>query len=147
MRGRRNGADRRGPDLRSCNRPQTRDRDDPRVGPPAVDLEPESRRILIEALMSACPIVGHDRPHRSELVSIRGGGLLCPLGDWRPGDGALAARTTDQAWLVELIRRASRDSGRCNSDIVSRGRCALIRKRLGWSLQKPTARTHMDQRQ
>ncbi len=45
-------------------------------------LEPESPRVLIEALMSACPIVGYDRPHPSDLISVHGGGILSPLGDW-----------------------------------------------------------------
>jgi glycosyltransferase involved in cell wall biosynthesis len=94
-------------------------------------IEPESPRVLIEALMSACPIVGYDRPHPSDLISIHGGGLLSPLGDWQTLGGVLAALATDRPRLVELIRRAWRDGGRFDSDIMSRDRCALIRERLG----------------
>ena len=94
-------------------------------------IEPESPRVLIEALMSACPIVGYDRPHPSDLISVHGGGMLVPLGDWQALGGTLAALAADRPRLVELIRRAWRDGGRFNSDVMSRNRCALIRQRLG----------------
>jgi glycosyltransferase involved in cell wall biosynthesis len=104
-------------------------------------IEPESPRVLIEALMSACPIVGYDRPHPSDLISAHGGGELYPLGDWQALGGALAALATDRTRLVELIRRAWRDGGRFNSDIMSRDRCALIRARLDPSAALPDAPT------
>jgi glycosyltransferase involved in cell wall biosynthesis len=94
-------------------------------------IEPESPRVLIEALMSACAIVGYDRPHPSDLISVHGGGILAPLGDWRALGGALAALASDRARLADLIRRAWRDGGRFNSDVMSRDRCTLIRERLG----------------
>jgi glycosyltransferase involved in cell wall biosynthesis len=93
-------------------------------------IEPESPRVLIEALMSACAILGYDRPHPRDLISVHGGGLLYRLGDWQALGGALAALAIDRPRLVELIRRAWRDGGRFNSDIMSRDRCALIRTRL-----------------
>lgn len=93
-------------------------------------IEPESPRVLIEALMSACPIVGYDRPHPSDLISVHGGGMLVPLGDWKALGGTLAALAADRPRLVELIRRAWHDGGRFNSDVMSRNRCALIRQRL-----------------
>jgi glycosyltransferase involved in cell wall biosynthesis len=94
-------------------------------------LEPESPRVLIEALMSACPIVGYDRSHPSNLISVHGGGELYPLGDWQALGKALAALAADRPRLVELIRRAWRDGGRFDSDKMSRDRCALIRAHLG----------------
>jgi glycosyltransferase involved in cell wall biosynthesis len=94
-------------------------------------IEPESPRVLIEALMSACPIVDYGRAHPADLISVHGGGVLVPLGDWRALCGALAALAADRPRLAELIRRVWRDGGRFNSDIMSRDRCALIRERLG----------------
>jgi glycosyltransferase involved in cell wall biosynthesis len=93
-------------------------------------IEPESPRVLIEALMSACPIVGYDRPHPSDLISVHGGGSLYPLGDWRALGQALAALAADRSQLDDLIRRAWLDGGRFNSDTMSRDRCNLIRARL-----------------
>ena len=94
-------------------------------------IEPESPRVLIESLMSACPIVGYDRPHPSDLISVHGGGMLVPLGDWRALGGTLAELAADRPRLVELIRRAWRDGGRFDSDVMTRNRSALIRQRLG----------------
>jgi hypothetical protein len=85
---------------------------------------------LIEALMSACPILGYDRPHPSDLISVHSGGILVPLGDWRALGTALAALAVDRPRLVDLIHRAWRDGGRFNSDVMSRDRCILIRERL-----------------
>jgi glycosyltransferase involved in cell wall biosynthesis len=98
---------------------------------PFTHIEPESPRVLIEALMSACPIVGYDRPHPSDLISVHGGGVLSPLGDWQALGRVLAALAIDRPRLVELMRRAWRDGSRFNSDVMSRDRSALIRERLG----------------
>jgi hypothetical protein len=86
---------------------------------------------LTEALTSACPIVGYDSPHPSDLISVHGGGLLSPLGDCQALGGVLAALATDRPRFVDLIRRAWRDGGRFNSDVISRDCSALIRERLG----------------
>jgi glycosyltransferase involved in cell wall biosynthesis len=94
-------------------------------------IDPESPRVLIEALMSACPIVGYDRPHPSDLISVHGGGMLVPLGDCQALGGALATLAADRPRLLDLIRRAWRDGGRFDSDVMSRNRCALMRERLG----------------
>jgi glycosyltransferase involved in cell wall biosynthesis len=96
-------------------------------------IEPESPRVLIEALMSACPIVGYDRPHPSDLISVHGGGILTPLGDWHALGATLAALAQDRPRLANLIRGAWHDGGRFNSDVMSRDRSALIRERLGAS--------------
>lgn len=94
-------------------------------------IEPESPRVLIEALMSACPIVGYDRPHPRDLISEHGGGVITPLGDWRALGTTLAELAADRGRVVDLIRRASADGGRFNSETLIRDRSALIRERLG----------------
>src|SRR5262249_16396072 len=86
-------------------------------------IEPESPRVLIEALISACPIAGYDRPHPSDLISVHGGGTLVPLGNWHALGDVLAALAEDRTRLADLIRRAWRDGGRFNSDTMSRDRC------------------------
>ena len=93
-------------------------------------LEPESPRVLIEALISGCPIVGYDRPHPKDLTSVHGGGELYPLGDWKALGEALNRLANDRSRLVELTRRAWKDGGRFNSDQMNHDRCELIRQRL-----------------
>jgi glycosyltransferase involved in cell wall biosynthesis len=93
-------------------------------------IEPESPRVLIEALMSACPIVGYERLHPANLISVHGGGELTPLGDWQAAGAALARLVTDRDHLAELIQRAYRDSARFDSEVIVRDRCAAIRERL-----------------
>jgi glycosyltransferase involved in cell wall biosynthesis len=94
-------------------------------------LEPESPRVLIEALMSACPIIGYDRPHPRDLISDHEGGVITPLGDWKALGEALAALAADRTRLVDLIRRAALDGTRFNSEIMNRNRSELIRARVG----------------
>ena len=97
---------------------------------PFTHTEPESPRVLIEALMSACPIVGYDRPHPRDLISGHGGGVITPLGDWRAMGASLAAIAADRARLADLMRRAWQDGSRFDSDAMTRGRSSLIRERL-----------------
>lgn len=93
-------------------------------------IEPESPRVLIESLMAACPIVGYDRPHPADLISVHGGGEMTPFGDWKALGASLARLTADRARLADLIRRAYRDGCRFDSEIMTRDRCALKRQRL-----------------
>ena len=93
--------------------------------------DPESPRVLIESLMSACPIVGYDRPHPRDLISDHEGGVITPLGDWKALGETIAALAKDRPRLVDLIRRAARDGERFNSDVMNRNRSALIRERVG----------------
>jgi glycosyltransferase involved in cell wall biosynthesis len=93
-------------------------------------LEPESPRVLIEALMSACPIIGYDRPHPRDLISDHQGGIITPLGDWKALGEAIAALAADRPRLVDLIRRAGRDGSRFNSDVMNRNRSELMKARL-----------------
>jgi glycosyltransferase involved in cell wall biosynthesis len=100
-------------------------------------IEPESPRVLIEALMSACPIVGYENSHPANLISVHGGGVMTPMGDPRALGAALAELTADRARLADLIRRAWLEGGRFNSDDMSRDRCEAIRARLGPSDPEP----------
>ena len=93
-------------------------------------IELESPRVLIEALMSACPIVGYERLHPANLISVHGGGELTPLGDWQAAGAALARLVADRDHLAELIQRAYRDGVRFDSEVIVRDRCAAIRERL-----------------
>ena len=91
---------------------------------------PESPRCLIEALASACPIVGHDGAFARDLVATHGGGVLVPAGDVEALADRIAALDRDRARLAALIGRA-REDGRPFSDAaVFRHRCAIIRKAL-----------------
>jgi glycosyltransferase involved in cell wall biosynthesis len=94
-------------------------------------VEPESPRVLIEALMSACPIVGYDNSHPSNLISAHGGGVMTPMRDPRALGAALAELAADRARLADLVRRAWLDGARFNSDDMSRDRCDAMRERLG----------------
>jgi glycosyltransferase involved in cell wall biosynthesis len=93
-------------------------------------IAPESPRVLIEALMSACPIVGYERLHPADLISKHGGGELTPLGDWQAAGAALARLAADRDRLADLIRRAHRDGTRFDSEIMMRDKCAAIKERL-----------------
>jgi glycosyltransferase involved in cell wall biosynthesis len=94
-------------------------------------LEPESPRVLIESLMSACPIIGYDRPHPRDLISEHQGGIITPLGDWQALGEALAGLAADRERLVTLIRKAAEDGSRFNSEVMTRERSRLIRERVG----------------
>jgi glycosyltransferase involved in cell wall biosynthesis len=93
-------------------------------------IEPESPRVLIEALMSACPIVGYDRLHPADLISVHGGGEMTPMGDWQATGAALARLAADRDRLVDLIRRAHRDGTRFDSELMTRDCSTLIKQRL-----------------
>jgi glycosyltransferase involved in cell wall biosynthesis len=93
-------------------------------------IEPESPRVLIEALMSACPIVGYDNSHPSNLISVHGGGVMTPMRDPRALGATLAELAADRARLADLVRRAWLDGARFNSDDMSRDRCDAMRERL-----------------
>jgi len=91
---------------------------------------PESPRCLIEALISATPIVGYEGAFARDLIAAHGGGRLVPLGDV----GALAAETArlagDRAGLAALMDAAGRDGMPFNDESVFRHRCELLRRHL-----------------
>ncbi len=86
----------------------------------------ESPRILIEALISGCPVVGYDSAFARDLISGHGGGELVPTGD----ASVLAERVTtlarDRAALAALIVRSARDGAPFEDRAVFRHRSELI---------------------
>jgi glycosyltransferase involved in cell wall biosynthesis len=93
-------------------------------------IEPESPRVLIEALMSACAIVGYERSHPVDLISGHGGGELTPLGDWKALGAALAGLARDRGRLADLVRKAALEGRRFDSNVMNRFRSELIKERL-----------------
>jgi len=90
----------------------------------------ESPRCLLESLICATPIAGYRGAFAEDLVTDRGGGVLCPRGDWRALGRVIAALADDRARLAELIRLAGRNGARFNDVAVFRERGDLIKKHL-----------------
>ncbi len=101
---------------------------------------PESPRCLIEALASACPIVGYGCAFSRDLIAGHGGGALVARDDM----GALAARVaelaSDRAALVDLIARARHDGAGFHDEAVFAHRAALIREHLPLAREVSVAR-------
>lgn len=91
---------------------------------------PESPRCLIEALVSATPIVGYEGAFARDLISQHGGGLLSPLDDTE----ALASNVTELARnpsrIADLIRNAAKDGDPFDDVTVFHHRSELIREHL-----------------
>ncbi len=94
---------------------------------PFTHIEPESPRVLIEALLSACPIVGYQSPYPEELVSAHGGGLMTPMGEPQALGRVLADLAFDRNRLADLIHRAWLDGARFDSDQIFQTRSQLMR--------------------
>lgn len=86
---------------------------------------PESPRCLIEALVSACPILGYDSAYPAGLIET-GGGRLSPLGDVTALADALAALDADRAALARLVRDAATTGRRFDEETLYRERAELI---------------------
>ena len=93
-------------------------------------VTPESPRCLIEALISATPIVGYDSHYPADLISNHGGGRLTPIGDVETLAETLAALARDRAALADLVARARRDGDRFTSEAVFRHRSDLMKQYL-----------------
>ncbi len=91
---------------------------------------PESPRNLIEALISASPIVGYGGAYARDLISARGGGVLVAPDDVAAAAGAVAALAADRPRLADLIARAARDGAPYDDESVFRHRSNLIRQHL-----------------
>jgi colanic acid/amylovoran biosynthesis glycosyltransferase len=93
-------------------------------------VTPESPRCLLEALMSAVPLVGYWSAFAQDLVATEGGGEFVPIGDTE----ALAQAIARQALDAPLRRRnteAARRSGLHFSDeAVFAHRSELIKAHL-----------------
>lgn len=91
---------------------------------------PESPRCLIEALLSACPLLGYGSAYAQDLVSSHHGGILVPIGDI---DGLVANLTLlagDRRLLGQLIARAAKDGEPFDDVSAFRHRSELIKTHL-----------------
>lgn len=91
---------------------------------------PESPRCLIEALASACPIVGYGCAYAADLIAGHGGGRLVARDDPQALAAAVAALAEDRAGLRALIAAAARDGAGYDDDSVFAHRAAIIRAHL-----------------
>jgi colanic acid/amylovoran biosynthesis glycosyltransferase len=87
----------------------------------------ESPRCLIEALMSATPIVGYEGSYARDLISGHGGGALSPVNDTRALGAQLAALDADRPALADLCAAAALDGAHFSDEAVFAERAALIR--------------------
>lgn len=91
---------------------------------------PESPRCLIEALISATPLVGYDGAFAADLVSRHQGGELVPLGDTESLTRVLADLCRDRVRLARLMERALRDAAGFSDSAVFTHRSRLIHEYL-----------------
>ena len=91
---------------------------------------PESPRCLLEALISACPIVGYESAFATDLVASNGGGLFAPNGDTAALARHLVALGRDRRKLADLIGKAARDGTPFDDVSVFRHRSELIKHHL-----------------
>ena len=93
-------------------------------------LTPESPRILIEALASACPLVGYGSAFPADLIAGHGGGVLVPVGDTGALAQAVAGLAADRARLAGLIAAAAADGAGFDAETVFAHRAQLIQAHL-----------------
>lgn len=86
---------------------------------------PESPRCLIEALVSACPIVGYDSAYAKGLIE-GGGGTLTPLNDVGTLGATLVGLSSDREKLARMVEQAARAGQRFEESELYRERAALI---------------------
>ena len=91
-------------------------------------VTPESPRCLLEALVSASPIVGYQSAFAEELTAGRGGGDYVPLGDWQALGAKIAELANNLSRLAGLIADAAENGSRFNDEAVFRERSLLIRR-------------------
>lgn len=94
-------------------------------------LTPESPRNLIEALISATPVVGYGGAYVEDLISGHGGGALVPLGDTARLADEVAALAADRTRLAALAKAAVRDGEHFTDEEVFRHRSEIIQRYLG----------------
>lgn len=97
-------------------------------------LTPESPRNLIEALVSATPIVGYHSTYADSLIAADGAGILTPRGNTDAMAAALTALAQDRGRLLRLVDAAKRAGAACDVDAVFRQRSEAIRSHLGAGL-------------
>lgn len=91
---------------------------------------PESPRCLIEALISATPIVGYEGAFASDLISGHGGGIMVPEQSPALLAHELAMLATDRPRLASLIGKAADDGEPFTDEGVFRHRSEMIRAHL-----------------
>jgi glycosyltransferase involved in cell wall biosynthesis len=91
---------------------------------------PESPRNLIEALISATPIVGYAGAYAKDLIAVNQGGVLVPMNDVAALVKAVANLAEDRGRLADLIGRAAKDGAPYNDVEVFHHRSAMIRKHM-----------------
>lgn len=87
---------------------------------------PESPRCLIEALVSACPIIGYAGAYPQGLIAPDGGGLLTTMNDVEALAGAIAGLDGDRRRLSRLVREAATAGRRFDEEKLYRERAELI---------------------
>lgn len=90
----------------------------------------ESPRNLIEALISATPIVGYDSDYARDLVHKHAGGALVPIGDAQGLAQAVADLAQDRARLAAMIGDAYADGSVFSSEAVFQHRSDVIKANL-----------------
>lgn len=93
-------------------------------------LTPESPRCLIEALVSACPIVGYGSAFSEDLIETHGGGSLVPVGDVEGLVTTLSSLEQDRDRLATLIGRAALDGAPFDDVSVFAHRSEIIKANL-----------------
>ena len=92
---------------------------------------PESPRNLIEALVSATPIVGYEGAYASDLISAHKGGVLTPIHQPQQLAAAISEIANDRSRLADLMKQACEDGEAFNDEVVFEHRCNLIKQYLG----------------
>ena len=93
-------------------------------------ITPESPRCLIEALLSAAPLVGYESSYAHELVGSRGGAALSPIGDARALARNLVKLASDRQALKHLALCAATARAIYNDEAVFLHRSSLIKRHL-----------------
>ncbi len=88
----------------------------------------ESPRILIEALVSGCPIVGYGSAYSQDLIAGHGGGVLTAMDDTRALTDAVRHLALDRLALGALVQRAVRDGAPFETRALFRQRSDLIKQ-------------------
>ena len=91
---------------------------------------PESPRCLIEALVSAAPIVGYDGAFARDLIATHKGGQLVPMNDVVALSEAVAGLARNRSALAETIGRAFKDGTPYDDKGVFKHRSDIIRQYL-----------------
>lgn len=91
---------------------------------------PESPRSLIEALVSATPIVGYDSAYPRDLVADHGGGKFAPINDTTALRDVVIGLATDRLELEKLIAQAALAGQPFSDEDVFKHRSDLIKTYL-----------------